>query len=321
MTSFADHHDYAAHVGGASMSLVLTGGEKFHALLTQVDLPNTRLLRGEETLPRIGFRALTFRNDARRLSSPLSIAFDLGRRATGTRRHRFPRSRRTAACADDRALLLGHRIDRGRLLCCPPQGADRKSHCAARSRRIVRAPQHQVCHLRYLHSEACRLATTNPDMLAHPEACRSLEEDLLHALVSCFVTGRARERTAAQEAHAVIVVRFEDVLMARLDKKLRQTDVCAAIEVPERTLRASCMEVLGMSPTRYALLRRLNLVHAALRGTVPAGTVTEHARRYGFTELGRFAVAYRAAFGEPPSSTLRRARCETHPRASPVDAR
>jgi AraC-like DNA-binding protein len=85
-----------------------------------------------------------------------------------------------------------------------------------------------------------------------------------------------------------------------------------ALGVSERTLRACCAEFLGMSPGRYIRLRRLNLVRAALRCADPATTsVGELARRYGFSELGRFAIRYRTIFGETPSATLRRPRSVT----------
>jgi AraC-like DNA-binding protein len=56
------------------------------------------------------------------------------------------------------------------------------------------------------------------------------------------------------------------------------------------------------------MLRRLKQVNLALRNADPSmGNVAELARRFGFTELGRFAGAYQATFGETPSRTLRRA--------------
>jgi Helix-turn-helix domain/Transposase DDE domain group 1 len=65
---------------------------------------------------------------------------------------------------------------------------------------------------------------------------------------------------------------------------------------------------LGISPSRYMLLRRLKAVRIALRDANPAtASVAEIAGGWGFTELGRFAGAYRTTFGESPSMTLRRA--------------
>jgi transcriptional regulator GlxA family with amidase domain len=59
---------------------------------------------------------------------------------------------------------------------------------------------------------------------------------------------------------------------------------------------------------RYLLLQRLNRARAALRRADPSkASVAEVARNHQFLELGRFAVTYRATFGESPSITLQRA--------------
>ncbi|MFJ9644092.1 helix-turn-helix domain-containing protein [Streptomyces sp. NPDC101206] len=62
--------------------------------------------------------------------------------------------------------------------------------------------------------------------------------------------------------------------------------------------------------TPLAYLRRVRLapVHAELTAAAPADggvTVTEVAARWGFTHAGRFAAAYRNAYGASPSQTLR----------------
>src|SRR5262249_338685 len=87
---------------------------------------------------------------------------------------------------------------------------------------------------------------------------------------------------------------------------LRVPELCELIGASERTLRAGCAEFLGITPRRYALLRRLKQVRIALRDADPdMENVAELARAYGFTELGRFAGIYHAAFGETRSTTLR----------------
>src|SRR5262249_1562408 len=89
---------------------------------------------------------------------------------------------------------------------------------------------------------------------------------------------------------------------------------------PRPLLRAS-RAVRGAAPYRY--LCSLRLLEARRILSSPAGkppTVTEVATHLGFVELGRFAAAYRSAFGECPSDTLRRSsqsRPESPARATP----
>jgi len=158
-----------------------------------------------------------------------------------------------------------------------------------------------------LHSRACRLAEKRHKLIANPEVARALEQELLHALVNCLTADDAIGNLKTRRHHADVMVRFEDALTTHRGPQLNMPALCAAIDVPERTLRVCCTEFLGMSPTRYLLLRRLNMARSALRRADPAtASVAEIARIYQFREPGRFAVTYRTIFGEMPSSTLRR---------------
>jgi AraC family ethanolamine operon transcriptional activator len=66
--------------------------------------------------------------------------------------------------------------------------------------------------------------------------------------------------------------------------------------------------VRDTTPHRYLHALRLNGAREALLASdADEETVTRVALRFGFRELGRFAVEYRAAFGESPSETLRHA--------------
>jgi AraC-like DNA-binding protein len=83
-------------------------------------------------------------------------------------------------------------------------------------------------------------------------------------------------------------------------------EICQVLEVSHRTLHAYCKAHLGMSPSYYLYLRRMQMTRRALRRADPGETtVSGIARRYGFGEPGRFAALYRAQFGELPSTTLK----------------
>ena len=144
--------------------------------------------------------------------------------------------------------------------------------------------------------------------MAHPEVARAIEQGLIQALVTCLTAAKVQEGGTAKRDHARIMARFEEVLAEHLTRPPHMPDLCELIGVTDRTLRSCCAEFLGISPSRYVLLRRLKQVRVALRDADPdIANVAELARRHGFTELGRFAGAYRAAFGEAPSTTLQRA--------------
>ena len=103
-----------------------------------------------------------------------------------------------------------------------------------------------------------------------------------------------------------IVARFEEFLAARMYEPIRLAEICAALDVSERKLRACCKDQLGTSPIQYFLNRRMYLARQSLQiADQSKRTVTQIAAEYGFLELGRFSVRYRSLFGESPSVTLR----------------
>jgi len=161
--------------------------------------------------------------------------------------------------------------------------------------------------LQRLYAAATDLAELAPEIIAHPDAARGLEQALIEAMVGCLTCSEDRGSSAsAQGQHAMIMRRFRRLVQENPEDPLYISQICQTIRVSERTLRTCCQEHLGMGPKRYLLLRRMHLARRALRAAAPDTTsVTDVATRYGFWQFGRFAVDYRALFGEAPSATLR----------------
>jgi AraC-like DNA-binding protein len=170
---------------------------------------------------------------------------------------------------------------------------------------IVRPPFALMRRLLDLHKLVGQLAHQTPDILELPEVTRALENELTHILVRCLAEGHSLEQTNGDRRRDTLA-RFVEFLKAHPHRPLYLAEICAAIGVGERTLRVSCERHLGMGPIRYLTLRRMHLVRRALRHSDPStATVTQIVTNHGFWELGRFSVAYRTLFGEPPSETLR----------------
>jgi AraC-like DNA-binding protein len=306
---FTDADAYEVGFSGGAIQLVLTRRGQFTARLTRAALRNLELLDSQESLPRIAWIAPA----GERVCVAFPARFDppamwngvelqpgeIVLQGRGARGHQ-----RTSGTSHWAYIWLGpeHLARYGKAL----TGHDL---VAPRGCRIVRPNPIDAARLRRLHATACRLAQTRPKVVAHRQVARALEHDLLHALVNCLDGGGTQHRAAAWKRHAAIMNRFERLLASHAGRQLPAARICASINVSQRTLRVCCAEFLGMGPSRYIRLRRLNLVHAALRRADPTRTsVAKLAKHYGFSELGRFAIRYRTLFGEPPSATLRRRR-------------
>lgn len=107
------------------------------------------------------------------------------------------------------------------------------------------------------------------------------------------------------------VRRFRDLeawIDAHLDETITIGRLCAVAQVGERSLQLAFQARRGMSPMRFVCERRLAAAHRGIRNAGAGDEITGIATNLGFTHLGRFAAAYRQAFGESPSRTLQRRR-------------
>jgi AraC-like DNA-binding protein len=303
--TFTDPSDYGASIDGAGSHLVPTGRGEFKARLTWVELPHLHLVRARESHAHIAYLApapklvviafsTQFRpppiwNGAKLQPSDIILCGDGGgihQRTAG------PTQWGAISLASKRLAVISKALE-GVEFAVPPAA------------RLLRSPANATARLAQMHARACRLAETKPEIISSRQVVRALEDELSQALVNCLTAASDADGNANRN-HAGIMARFEAVLAAHGDRPLSLAELCTAIAVPERTLRMCCVEFLGMAPNRYIRLRRLNRVRAALRHADEAtASVATIARKHGFSELGRFAAAYRLAFGETPSATLR----------------
>jgi transcriptional regulator GlxA family with amidase domain len=108
-------------------------------------------------------------------------------------------------------------------------------------------------------------------------------------------------RSFVEPDHTRVMIRFEEVLAEHPRRPLQMSELCELIGVTDRNLRACCAEFIGISPSRYVLLRRPKQVRVALRDADPVRTnVAQVAHNCGFTELGRIAGIYQAALASLP---------------------
>ncbi len=307
--TFTDPDDYRRNVPGLNIDLVMTGRDTFRSDVTWVKMGRLRLVGIVESAPRIAFVSLApasvfvsfpLRSDPQPVWNGVRLC--RGQIILHGRGEHFHQLTVGTTCWGLVSLAPEHLLAYGRTL------AGREL-ILPKAAKFLRPPSSTAGIFLRLHKKACDLVRARPDLMAHREVARALEQDLIHALVNVVTADESPGFSATRQRHAEIMVRFERVLAAQDRRQLPTPELCAAVGVPERTLRMCCSEFVGRSPVNYARLRRLNLVRSALvRNDPTIATIATIASNYGFSEPGRFATAYRAIFGEAPSTTLRRSR-------------
>jgi AraC-like DNA-binding protein len=125
---------------------------------------------------------------------------------------------------------------------------------------------------------------------------------LAEAMMQLPVAGDATPQHRGQ----AIMRRVMDYITAHEDRPIALTELCATAGCSAKSLQTLFLRIMGETPNRYMRRWRLWRTREALAAADPASAnVSSIAVSFGFWELGRFSVAYRAMFGESPSQTLR----------------
>jgi AraC-like DNA-binding protein len=134
--------------------------------------------------------------------------------------------------------------------------------------------------------------------------CEQLIDDCLYVLEQSAMTQRgARVRRVRQ--HRQIVQRVLDQVSAYPTEHFSAVQLAETAGASFQQLRLAFAECVGMAPTAWLRMRRLNLARQALLQARPGDTtVAEVAMRFSFWHLGRFAQAYKGLFLECPGATL-----------------
>lgn len=107
--------------------------------------------------------------------------------------------------------------------------------------------------------------------------------------------------------HADIVRRVHDYVIEHPEAPVDILSLCTQLRVSRRTMQNSFQSVAQTGPLNYTRSLRLAQVRRLLLDTRQSDLpISEAAARWGFLHLGHFANAYKAQFGELPSTTARR---------------
>lgn len=148
-----------------------------------------------------------------------------------------------------------------------------------------------------------------PDGIATNPVALASTTDLLMALILRGASHNYADELELQPGCAVpvYVQRAEEFMRVHSAAPIQISDIAAAAGCSVRTLGSVFQRFRGRTPLAALHACRLEQVHAVLSRSEADAPIGAVARRYGFTNASRFAIAFRRRFGETPLDVLRRA--------------
>ena len=144
------------------------------------------------------------------------------------------------------------------------------------------------------------------EAIGFARARASLEDTVVDALAEILSKNSWTDINGAT-AQKKLVDRIRDYVFAHVDDPPDIADLCRHVGVSRRTLQGCFQDALGLTPSQYLRMLRLNAVRRELRALAAAGrpvSIGDVAARWGFWHWSRFTENYRLLFGELPSHTV-----------------
>ncbi|WP_375157291.1 helix-turn-helix domain-containing protein [Bradyrhizobium sp. RDT46] len=177
---------------------------------------------------------------------------------------------------------------------------------------LVNPASDVLASLRRLVCVTLEIAAHDPDFLNEPMSLTAVEQSLLSTMEAAL-SSSAKDRpvSSTMDGYRRIVSDMERLIRQDLTIWHKTPELAEQVGVSVRTLQSATQAICGLSPHRYSRVLRLWSVRKQLGDGGGHRSVKACALAHGFGHLGEFAASYKAAFGELPSETLRRAERDT----------
>ena len=144
-------------------------------------------------------------------------------------------------------------------------------------------------------------------VLARDPLCAELEDLLLSVLLAAQPHSHTDELRHKGRPAPYYVLRAERDMRDQMALPLTVARLAVVAGVGERTLYEGFRRFRATTPMGRLTALRLTAARRRMLDAKPGLTVSRVAAEVGIMQFGRFAKAYRSAFGELPSATLRAA--------------